>query len=278
MLHGDPPCRTRIEHLATRASPKHTSRHILPPTHHFRAVNRGYTLDVVLWVIGGLSTLLVILRAYTRFVVIKAPVWDDAIVVVSALTNLVGRALVSVSIAYGVGRRAVYLSPEDLHQAAYYTLINPVFGVVAAWLPKLAVAMLIISLSGPLRRGVWVLYPVLVVSTVPALLGTIFNFTQCFEPGSKMHFFSPPACVAPRVWSVTAIVASGALHLRRASFSDLVLAFYPITLLWNLRMKRTRKITVIIVMAFGLFAFTATIVKATELEGEHAQDLTYGIF
>ncbi|GAW20402.1 hypothetical protein ANO14919_099080 [Xylariales sp. No.14919] len=31
-------------------------------------------------------------------------------------------------------------------------------------------------------------------------------------------------------------------------------------------------------MAFGLFAFIATIVKATALEGEHAQDLAYGIF
>ncbi|KAI8944392.1 hypothetical protein F4801DRAFT_594965 [Xylaria longipes] len=233
----------------------------LPPD-----TSRGYITNIVAWVGGGISTACVVLRLYSRIYIIQRPGWDDAIVAFAALLNISARALISVVVAHGLGRHINYLSSKDTYVITHLNPILETLGIIAFCLPKLAIVILIKKLMGRATRGIWFLYGVMTVLFVMAVPCIVIIFLECNPPGEILHPFSSTAC------SMTNQSAAW------SAFTDLVLAISPAFFLWNLQMKTSRKMTVILIMALGFSAMIAAIAKTLQLPKQNSLDPTYEIF
>ncbi|TRX89967.1 hypothetical protein FHL15_009068 [Xylaria flabelliformis] len=236
-------------------------------------ISRGYIINIIAWVGGVISTICVLLRIYSRIFIIRRPGWDDAIVGFAALLNISARALISVSVAHGLGRHIYYLSSKDTYIIIYYNPIFATLGIVAYCLPKLAIVILIRNLMGTAKRGIWLLYGVITVLFITTALSIIIVLLECNPPGQVLHPFSSTRCVPTRVFNIVNTLAGA-----WSAFTDLTLAISPAFFLWNLQMKLSRKITVILIMAFGFFAMIAAIAKTTQLSKQDSPDATYDIF
>ncbi|KAI0097922.1 hypothetical protein GGR51DRAFT_455648 [Nemania sp. FL0031] len=243
----------------------------LPPD-----TSRGYIINIVAWVGCGISTACVVLRLYSRIYIIQRPGWDDAIVGFAALLNISSRALISVGVAHGLGRHINYLSSEDTYVITYLNPILETIGILAFFLPKLAIAILIKKLMGRATHGIWFLYGVVTVLFAMGVPCIIIIFLECNPPGEILHPFSSTLSV-PCV-PVHACIIFNTLTSAWSAFTDLVLAVSPAFFLWNLRMKASRKLTVILIMALGFFAMIAAIAKALQLPRQNSHDVTYEIF
>ncbi|KAI0964810.1 hypothetical protein F4678DRAFT_477082 [Xylaria arbuscula] len=219
----------------------------LPPD-----TSRGYIINILVWFGCGISTICVVLRVYSRTYIIRRPGWDDAIVIFATLLNTSTRALI-----------------DDIHFITYYNPILETLGIFAFCLPKLAVVILIKKLMGTATRGIWFLYGVIAVLFIMAPVCLTIVFLECNSRGQTIHPFSSTRCIPTHVFDI---------FITWSAFTDLALAISPAVFLWNLQMKVSRKITIILIMSLGFFAMIAAIVKTLQLPNQNSPDPTYDLF
>lgn len=172
-------------------------------------ISRGYIINIVAWVGGGVSTICVVLRIYSRIYIIQRPGWDDAIVGFTMLLNVSARALISVAVAHGLGRHIEYLSDDDIYVITHYNPILEALGIIAYCLPKLAIVILIKKLMGTMKRGIGFLYGVIAVLFVMTDLSIVIVFLECNPPGQILHPFSSTRCVPTHIYDIVNTLASG---------------------------------------------------------------------
>lgn len=170
---------------------------------------RGHIINIVGWVGAIIATSFVALRIYCRRWITHSMGWDDAIIALAAILNIITVALGSVSVAYGNGRHIYYLSHENLVNALYYSVIARPIGIAAYCLPKLSVVILLIGLMGPekRKRSVWFLYSVIAILFATSALASILLFAQCDPPNHLWHPFSAAKCWPDYVLDNTTYVA-----------------------------------------------------------------------
>jgi hypothetical protein len=166
----------------------------LPPNE-----SRGYIINIVCWTGAAITTIFVLLRLWSRKFLTRTLDWSDAIIVVSQILQIASIALASIAISYGVGRHVVHIRPENITPALYYTNILQPVAIAAFCLPKFSVAILIVSLMGPEKKGAWFLYFNTTTVFVLNALSGIMLFAQCDPPNHPWHPFEPAECYPPIV-------------------------------------------------------------------------------
>ncbi|CAD6593192.1 MAG: hypothetical protein ASARMPREDX12_009040 [Alectoria sarmentosa] len=236
--------------------------------------SRGPAILVISWLCVAVAIFFVACRVYTRFRITHNAALDDALLAISVVLFIITIALNSASIRSGLGRHIVYLQPEQISYTLYLSAILQPIGIFAIFLPKLAVVVLIVKLMGPKKHGISFLYFIVTILAIGSALSSIFVFAQCDPPS---HFWNPtePAhCWSPNVLRNRRINTKTAW----SAFVDLSLAIFPITVLWDLQMKRSRKIGISILMGLGIFAMACAIVKTTCLSEEEQPDFTWDVY
>lgn len=229
-------------------------------------VSRGGILNIVGWTGTGLCTIFVVLRIYSRRFITRTLDWSDAIIVFAQVLNIVATALSSVSIYYGIGRHGVYIPQQNIEPALFYGVIIRPLGVFAYCFPKLSVALLIISLMGSIKVGVRFLWFVIVLSFISSGMACIMLFAQCNPPDHLWHLQKPAMCYPDKVLNSITMAAGGKyfwmavtkrpgkltdIFAAWSAFTDLVLALYPVYILRNLQVKRSRKYSIMLIMGLG---------------------------
>ncbi|KAK7942993.1 uncharacterized protein PG986_012106 [Apiospora aurea] len=222
--------------------------------------NRGPAINAIAWVGTIISTVFVALRLYSRIFVTRSFGWDDTVIVVAVILNLITNVFVSVAVASGLGRHIQYLTDEQVVRVLYYSSIQRPPGILAYCLPKLSIAILLCTLMGSTKRRVWhwLLYSIIVVLFVTSILTIVLFFNQC-RPVSALWVPSATAtadCFDPFILDVVSFVAGYAKRM----------------------MKRQDKVTAMILMAFGFLASAAAIVKTTTVQLNHPEDPTWESF
>ncbi|CAI6334213.1 unnamed protein product [Periconia digitata] len=245
----------------------------LPPGPLPPDVSRGPAINIVGWVGASICTVFVLLRLYSRHFITRTLGWSDAIIVFAQVLNIIATALATVSVHYGTGRHAVHIPLENIEPALFYGAIVRPFSITSYILPKLSVALLIISLMGTQKTGVWFLWSVIVVLFITSILSFIMLFAQCNPPDHIWKPMEPAMCYPTIVLdSITYVAGSW------SAFTDLILAVYPVWILRNLQVKKSKKISIMIIMGLGFFAMIAAIAKTTQLSANNSPDAPYELF
>lgn len=158
--------------------------------------NRGTTVEIVSWVFCGIAALFVALRIYSRLFTARPFDWDDAVIILAAIINILTMSLNSVAIAHGTGRHIQYLTSDEIISCLYYLRIEVPSSILAYCLPKLSVVIFLVKLMGPLhQRSAWFLYSVIAVLFVSSTITIIFNFVQCKPVSRLWNLASPGTCL-----------------------------------------------------------------------------------
>lgn len=208
------------------------------------------------------STLVVILRSITRLGITRNFGIDDAVMILTQMTNCCGMGFVAAEVSNGLGRHKSYLAPGSFKKYLKYDYLDWIQVFVTLLLMKVAICLFLLRLSNFRKLRLWLygLIVLLVTSHVPLIFLMIF---QC-SPISKYWtnpLEGPGACFSKNTVELI-IIIQGVFSI----VSDFICAAFPIVLLWDVQISKRTKIALCFLMGLGVITAFASIVR-TALSG-----------
>ncbi|KJZ68982.1 hypothetical protein HIM_11623 [Hirsutella minnesotensis 3608] len=221
-----------------------------------------------------LTWLAVGLRVYVRAWITKSFKLDDWFIVIAQFTFTVVCALILEGVRDGLGKHNTALASDKLILSIKISGLTPTrIYILDMIFVKLSIGIFLLRLA-VWTAYKWILRICLVVFALWGLGLFFWNTFQC-NPVEKLWDFriqygycaSPDAIVS---WAI----ALSVLNI----VSDWVYALLPVPMVWNIKMTKQAKITVIFLLGLGIFASIATVVRFKYLHGLHQwNDLSYSL-
>ncbi|KAM3554240.1 hypothetical protein MY1884_006232 [Beauveria asiatica] len=232
----------------------------------------GISVICVTWVFTALSIMIISGRIYTRTRLLKKITIDDYLVVFTLLLSLGNAALLSVSCYYGLGQNITSLDdPQRIAMTIKYVYLCEFFSIMCPCFGRISFALMLLSLTPPTvtRRGL--LWTVIITAFIIDVGTLIISFSQCRPIAAFWDGRENPDC-----WPKEVQRDAGFFQGSYGSAVDLTLAAFPTSLFWNLRMSLKQRISLSVMMGFGVFAMAASIFKTVELQAiTNTENVTY---
>ncbi|EQB53454.1 hypothetical protein GCG54_00005355 [Colletotrichum gloeosporioides] len=211
----------------------------------------------VVTIFHALAFISVSLRLYARIWLIKAPGWDDWVMVLTILCALGGWIVFIIQSHYGLGKHQASIPKPELvelqHAGLFQSIISAALGIMFL---KISISLNLLRL-GAKKWYKWGLWFIIVFTFIQSGSG-VFTFTFYCQPTARFW----DKTVAGTCWPIKVFVGLGIMNTALNIFTDVVLATLPIPLIWNLQMKRKVRLYVIGILSLGYFAVAMGIVKA----------------
>ncbi|KAL8991695.1 MAG: hypothetical protein Q9169_007739 [Polycauliona sp. 2 TL-2023] len=193
--------------------------------------NTGRSILIITWLFTAISTIIVVLKVYTRLKIIRQFGADDVLTILALLFLLAFAPLITISVHRGLGRHIFYLQPEAAIQASKLAILsNPLVFLAGAW-PNISVAISIDRILVPPPTQLVFLYGIPILQCIFALISSIITYTSC----SPLEGLWNPT-IQPKCLPSEAIV------------DILYLNGVPIFGLWKIRIKTKTKVGVCLLM------------------------------
>ncbi|KAK4546600.1 hypothetical protein LTR36_001817 [Oleoguttula mirabilis] len=224
-------------------------------------INRGLHGLATDWTLASISCIIVLLRLYTKGIVIRKLGWDDLLMSLALLTALGHAIAMTEAFHYGWGRHAVYLSELDRTNATKWIFISQGFGVVSPMCGRLAFCIYMSYIIG--RTSRWQLYSLHVVSGLQLTINivcVVMIYTQCGVHVKALWGGEIAVCLAASVQT-----DYGYFQSSFNSLSDLYLTILPAVILRSLQLRTSVKAGIAALLCLSVFAFAASVVKTYEI-------------
>lgn len=217
-------------------------------------------IEAVTWILAPLSILVVGARFYTRAIIVRRVEWDDWVMLLSLVLMLVDSCFVQIAIHYGLGRQQSTLQEEDAIKAIMWDYLAQPPAIIGPAFGRISFAMLLLNLVKLMKSRRILLYALIVSQFVVNTLVYVLILAQCKPIESLWDYRVHGEC-----WNL--------IHQRNIGFfqgslngaTDLVLALFPVVIVWKLNMKLSQKISLAILMGLGVFAMVGSILKTVYL-------------
>ncbi|KAI0139012.1 hypothetical protein F4776DRAFT_617705 [Hypoxylon sp. NC0597] len=225
-------------------------------------IDRGTTLIALFSVECGVSLLFLALRLWARSS-IGARGWDDIFMTITWILFAVATAFIGVIGSKGGARHIYYL---DHTQAIYMTELNWIiqpFVIMALGTGKIAVCILILRIFGSTSkwrtRGIWFL---MILPSILTILTVIFTFAQCKDTAA---LWDPDVRMTTDCWEPQA-QSDFSISTQSVNCAvDFILAFLPLTFIWNLRLSLRKKVAVVTLLSGALFSGICAAIQTSQL-------------
>ncbi|KAL4926933.1 uncharacterized protein BDV17DRAFT_293046 [Aspergillus undulatus] len=201
-----------------------------------------YVLPVSITFVS-VATIVVALRLYTRIRLIRAPGWDDWILLLALMTDYAFFGVILTEHAHGMGKPVASLSPQEFRTQLKMLYISVPLYNLTLNLTKISMVLLYMRLfiTRTYRIFLRVLLVLIVLAGLYMVLGTLLICVP-LQSFWNQHF---EHCVSrPLIWSLTA-----GLQIT----GDLALVATPMPQLITLRIPLRQKICLMMIFALGLF-------------------------
>ncbi|EEH05525.1 integral membrane protein [Histoplasma capsulatum G186AR] len=222
-------------------------------------VNKGPMLNAITWTECGVALALVLARIITRTRLIQRWGWDDAFMCLAMVCALVNTVCVTICIHYGTGRHVYYLNDYQKVQANKYNWISQGFHVMSTNWGKVSIAFFLLRIVDRAKRQRYIFFVGMVVLTIVNSVCVYTIYGQCTPTTALWNGVGPGkkgSCWHPNIQRDYAFFQGSF-----SAASDLVLALYPVFIIWQLQMARNIKIGLTCVLALGVVATAAAVVK-----------------
>ncbi|KXJ89532.1 hypothetical protein Micbo1qcDRAFT_213023 [Microdochium bolleyi] len=220
---------------------------------------RGYEVQGNGIAMLALSSIATALRVYCRGWVIKAFALDDWLAVAAQFLFAIFCAYEISGVHYGTGQHFADLSKEAIPKAMQmWWTCEPLY-VLANMAIKASIALFLLRICITKTHRI-VIWTCLIVTEVYSFFFFLLFILQC-RPTSLFwlqYTPTPPAgsCLAPEV-----VAYSFYAYSAISCAVDWTFSILPIFLVWNLQMNTRVKISVVCILAAGVIASSATIVR-----------------
>ncbi|CAM1511889.1 Fc.00g094020.m01.CDS01 [Cosmosporella sp. VM-42] len=218
---------------------------------------RGPTVNAILWVETVIATAFVVLRIYTRKVILRSLGLDDLFLLITLILLAIYAALISAGTTYGIGQKRADIPPEDYIQAMKYEVIGQGVCIFNIATSKAAVAFFILRIVRETKHRIFI-WICVITNSLLASWCTISIFIQCVPVAKVWDNTVPGSC-----WLDFAKV--GITTSAYAVAIDFILAIAPCFILWDLNMKRKDKTLALFGLSLGIFAGVCGILRTTAL-------------
>ena len=215
-----------------------------PPLHGDE--NRQGGILATCFLVTVIACLFVALRMITRIWIVRSIGWDDYTIVFAALGCIIGTALDVVEVHYGFGRHRYYLTKWQYIEMEKYSYGEWIQTFQTLMFTKISICffLLRIPVEKYLIRPIQGATVALIVSnTVLSLLWIL----QCKPVPKAWNKQTPGTCFTDA--QLQRIIISQAIF---SIVSDVLLALYPILLLWKVQIALRTKFGLCILMGLGL--------------------------
>uniref|UniRef100_A0A8H7TRK2 Rhodopsin domain-containing protein n=1 Tax=Bionectria ochroleuca TaxID=29856 RepID=A0A8H7TRK2_BIOOC len=221
--------------------------------------SRGDQITGVAIFFLSLTTFASILRVYCRGWVIKAFSVDDWLAVAAQILFIIFSVYEITGVHYGTGQHNSKLSTEDFSKAMQmWWTCEPLY-VLTNMFIKASIAIFLLRICVQ-RAHVIAIWIVTGITEVYSLFFFLLFILQC-RPTSLFwlrYTADPPAGSC-----LDAKIVPGAFYGYSiiSCITDWTLSILPVFMVWNLQMNKRVKISVILILAAGAIASSATIVR-----------------
>ncbi|KAK9787634.1 putative Integral membrane protein pth11 [Seiridium cardinale] len=219
---------------------------------------QGRTVLAVMWTQTIVALIFVILRLYTRRVLLRNIGLDDHLSWVSMILFLLYTIFVTVAAMYGLGSHATDLTLEQFAMSTKWELMGQTANILAIATSKSSVAVFLIRIVN-VNWHKWLLHFSIFSAFFVCVSCVVFMYTQC---SPAQGIWDPRVTTVCHINFTANAIFSGAY----TAAIDFFLAVFPWFVLWNLKMKRKERLTIAIGLSLGIIAGVCGIVRAVVLE------------
>ncbi|KIM94545.1 hypothetical protein OIDMADRAFT_149274 [Oidiodendron maius Zn] len=217
----------------------------------------------IAWAGLGLTTMLVIPRVYLRFVrgnQIKEQDVSMGFALLSWAIGVAATCLLTVACHHGLGTHIFELTYDNIVIAFKYEWIAVSLAAFSAGVSKASVVAYLLVVQGrstSMRKWVWFLY-FMAASNLALNFAIMFIMIyRCNPPESAWNLTFEGNCYS----SEHLFTPVGLLQSTWNAVSDLVLAIYPVFIVYRLQIALRLKVFLCIIMGLGLIASAFSFVK-----------------
>ncbi|KXJ93137.1 hypothetical protein Micbo1qcDRAFT_161071 [Microdochium bolleyi] len=218
-------------------------------------------------------TVLVSLRLYLRWVFAAHGI-DDYLFLLGLILWVISTSFVIPACWHGLGAHANRYTQDQGVVANKYFFLFQHFYVWASIPIKTSLCLTIARIASDIRWITWTLYSIIVILIVASLVTNIYLLTDCTPFAANWDKTLPGAICRPPAGTVVLGNAYSAINI----FIDWTVALLPIFLLWRVQMPWAQKLPIMAVLALGILASTATLIRLQTLTNfTNVSDYLFGL-
>ncbi|KAF2226026.1 hypothetical protein BDZ85DRAFT_317136 [Elsinoe ampelina] len=232
----------------------------------------GPMLLGISWAEAAVATILVCLRAYGASQRAGKLRWDFLFVAIGTVLGLVTQVLFIFACMNGMGQHVRNLSYPQLFASLKYSWIGVVVGLVGTTVAKLGIIALLLQVATPQqKKRKYFLWGIGVIICLVGIAQMIITLTQC-SPSDRLWYRTKPGHCDRTHFAAQ----FGYFQGSTAIAADMILALYPITIVWNLQASWRVKLGFCVLMAGGILPAAAAIIRTYYIKRlENPLDFTW---
>ena len=196
-------------------------------------------------------------------------------------------ALISIAVSWGFGRHLETLEPTRSIQALKYDYLQQPFHVMSSCFGRMSFALFLVDIIQKFTARKRFLYSLMALQFAINGSTAILIMVQCEPVQALWNRKIENTCLSPRVQEYysffqgcrsrrrPAVSGDAYLLIRPAVnvITDFILAVFPATFIWQLKMERRKKIGLTLVLGLGILSVSARLSLSTVVKISEAQDL-----
>ncbi|KAI0184773.1 hypothetical protein EV127DRAFT_224571 [Xylaria flabelliformis] len=218
--------------------------------------NRGPQVFAVCVALLAASVVTIVLRIYTRLVIVKAWGLDDWFMSFAAISFTLFCSAAITGVHYGTGRHFEDLTTEDIEEAMKYWWFCYLWYCVTMIASKISIGVFLLRLTVSKMHH----YIIYVVMLFTVASGIVFFFVTLFQCNPITFFWDKSIrggwCIDPHI-----IAALTYLYSAFSVICDFTFAILPMFLVFSLQIGRRSKIALIPILGIGIVASIAVVVR-----------------
>ncbi|GIK06424.1 hypothetical protein Aspvir_002074 [Aspergillus viridinutans] len=224
---------------------------------------RGTGMVVLIWVLTGISAVVVSLRvlAKTRIRQFRS---DDVVMVCALILGIIAGSLNTTAVNYGYGLPDEIVPEPGATTGRKFYIIALAFLVLCTALGRAAFVLYLLAILGGKKWQRIILTALAVMEVIINSVVVIMLFASCTPVSMLWDYAVEGTCV-----SDTIQINFGYFQSAFNVFVDLYLAVVPTYIFWHLKLKLGIKISLVALMSCGLIAMGAALGKTIQLPEIH---------
>ncbi|RDW63216.1 uncharacterized protein DSM5745_10327 [Aspergillus mulundensis] len=240
-----------------------------------QAVSHG-AMYATIWVEYGITTVVMVLRAYSQVFILRKFTADDLVMVGAYVVQGIASSLVTASVHHGLGSSwnpTSLSSVQDATEMLKYAMISMPCGTIASMLGRISFILFllksVITVHNLRRKVLWGLIACQFVNVIPCVL----QFTQC-NPVSALW---DPLKLIEKCQGATMVQNWGYFQGAFNGLTDLFLTGIGLAVILTLKMSRRNKIILSSIVSLSLLAMIASILKTVQLRTMNSPRFSYAM-
>ncbi|KAJ6037840.1 hypothetical protein N7460_007611 [Penicillium canescens] len=216
------------------------------------------SLVILFWVLGGVATVVVALRIFAKTRIGRLKV-DDATMMIAWALTIIASILFTIAVHYGYGQDIGEFSFNSAVHVFKFYIITQACVIGSSTAGRVAFILYLQAILGGEKKHRIILLTLAILEVTFNAVSIILTFTNCKDLQPTWNKDLPNEC----------LTGQKCYAYFQSAFNtavDLYLVIVPTWIFWGLNLRLAVRVSLIVLMSFGLLAMAASLAKTISLK------------